>query len=109
MRRVVRGWTPRAAVSLTSQPLALIRLIPWPPLFYPSWKSLCHVCPLRPGPEGMPSEDRSNPSAALCWESGLLDLFLLTHNITTAKPQCTSVSLCVTGNGSVFPRPEGSG
>lgn len=67
------GGFPRTAVSLASQPLALIRLIPWPLLFLV--KLNVSVSCLFPSLvlEGMAPGDRPNPFPALGWESGLPD------------------------------------
>lgn len=60
-------------MSLASQPLVLIRLIPWPLLFLV--KLDVFVLCLSPSLvlERMPPEDRPNSFPALGWESGLLD------------------------------------
>lgn len=66
------GACPRTAVSLASQPQALIRLTPWPLLFLASWMSLsCLPSSLVLG--RLAPEERPNPFPALGWESGLLD------------------------------------
>lgn len=73
---------PRTAVSLASQPQALIRLTPWPLLFLVKLDVSVSCLPPSLVLGRMAPEEKPNPFPALdSWT-----LFLLTLNTTTTKP-----------------------
>lgn len=86
---------------LASQPLALILLIPWLPLFLGKLGVSGSCLPHSLGLGGVPPEGRPRPSAALGWGSELLDS-LPTDSYHHSQAFGASVGLCVTGSGSVL-------